>query len=64
MNLPLGFDRYLKVRKSRNDFFQVDVSSKKRTNEFYFTTMKTSGRLVFVSFLEEIEETVTKLTDL
>ena len=30
----------LKVGKSRNDFFQVDVSSKKRTNKFYFTTMK------------------------
>ena len=34
-------------------FFQADVSSKKRTNEFNFTTM----RLVFVRFLEEIEDT-------
>ena len=34
-------------------FFQADVSSKKRTNKFNFTTM----RLVFVRFLEEIEDT-------
>ena len=33
--------------------FQADVSSKKRTKEFNFTTM----RLVFVRFLEEIEDT-------
>ena len=31
----------LKVKKSQNDFFKyIDVSSKKRTNKFYFTTMK------------------------
>ena len=31
---------------------------KKRTNEFYFTTYyDTSGRLVFVRFLDEIEDT-------
>ena len=30
-------------------FFQADVSSKKRTNEFDFTTM----RLVFVRFLKD-----------
>ena len=34
-------------------FFQADVSSKKRTNEFDFTTM----RLVFVRVLEEIDDT-------
>ena len=34
-------------------FFQADVSSKKQTNKFNFTTM----RLVFVYFLEEIEDT-------
>ena len=34
-------------------FFQADVSSKKRTHEFNFTTM----RLIFVRFLEEIEDT-------
>ena len=34
-------------------FFQDDVSSKKWTNEFDFTTM----RLVFVHFLEKIEDT-------
>ena len=33
-------------------FFQAEVSSKKRTKEFNFTTM----RLVFVRFLEEIED--------
>ena len=34
-------------------FLQADVSSKKRTNKFNFTTM----RLVFVRFLEESEDT-------
>ena len=34
-------------------FFQAGVSSKKRTHEFNFTTM----RLIFVRFLEEIEDT-------
>ena len=33
--------------------FQGDVSSKKRTNEFIFTTMG----LVFANFFEEIEDT-------
>ena len=33
--------------------FQADVSSKKRTNEFIFTTMG----LVFANFFEEIEDT-------
>ena len=45
-------------------FFQVDVSSKKRTNEFNFTTMG----LVFVCLLEKIGEGhqkyISKLTDL
>ena len=35
-----GKSKHIKVRQSRNDFFQADVSSKKRTNEFDFTTMK------------------------
>ena len=42
---------------------QAVNSSKKRTNEFIFTTM----RRVFVGFLEEIEDTkknISKLTDL
>ena len=42
---------------------QVVISSKKRTNEFVFTTM----RRVFVRFLEEIEDTkknLSKLPDL
>ena len=34
-------------------FFKADVSSKKWTKEFNFTTM----RLVFVCLLEEIEDT-------
>ena len=32
-------DLILKVRQSRNDFFQANDSSKKRTDEFDFTTM-------------------------
>ena len=36
--------------------FSSDVSSKKRTNEFDFTIMISSGRLVFVRFLEEIDD--------
>ena len=43
----------IKVRQIRNVFFQADVSSKKRTNKFNFTTC----RLVFVRFLEESEDT-------
>ena len=34
-------------------FFPADISSKKRTNKFGFTTYQ----LVFVCFLEEIEDT-------
>ena len=37
----------LKVRQSRNDFFQADVSYKKQSKELYFTTMKPQERLVF-----------------
>ena len=44
---------HIKVRQNRNYFFQADVSSKKRTNKFNFTTVI----LVFVRFLEEIEDT-------
>ena len=43
----------LKGQTKSKRFFQADISSKKRTNEFNFTTM----RLVFVRFLEEIEDT-------
>ena len=51
-------NNYLKVRQSRNDFFQADVSSKKWTNEFYFTTIKPQVDLFsFFFFLEEIEDT-------
>ena len=49
----------VKVRHySRNYFFKLTFLSKKQTNEFDITTMiYTSGRLVFVCFLEEIEDT-------
>ena len=43
----------LKGQAKSKRFLQDEVSSKKRTNEFNFTTM----RLVFVRFLEEIEDT-------
>ena len=47
---------FLNVSKGQTKskrFFQADVSSKKQRKEFNFTTM----RLVFVRFLEEIEDT-------
>ena len=31
---------HTKGQKESKRFFQADVSSKKQTNEFYFTTMK------------------------
>ena len=37
--------------------FQADVSSKKRTNEFYFTAMKPQTDLFLFVFLKEIEDT-------
>ena len=37
-------------------FFQADVSSKKRTNKFDFTTMITQVDLFSLCFLEEIED--------
>ena len=46
---------YLFVFKGQTNsklYFQADVSSKKRTNKFDFTTC----RLVFVRFLEESED--------
>ena len=43
---------FAKGQTKSKRFFQADVSSKKRTNEFNFTTM----RLVFARFLEEIED--------
>ena len=39
--------------QTNSKFFQADVSSKKRTNKFDFTTCQ----LVFVRFLEESEDT-------
>ena len=46
-------DDISKGQKKSKWFFQVDVSSKKRTNKFYFTAMKPQVDL----FLEEIEDT-------
>ena len=51
-SLPLLIMQFLQQFFSRNDFLQADDSSQKRTNEFNFTTMI----LVFVRFLEEIED--------
>ena len=47
-------------------FFQANVSSKKRTNEFDFTTMIPKVDLFSFVFLEKIEDTkdISKLTDL
>ena len=47
------FERILKGQIISKANCQVVNSSKKRTNEFVFTTM----RRVFVRFLEEIEDT-------
>ena len=46
----------LKVRQSRNDFFKPTFPQKpnKQILLYYY---ETSGRLVFVRFLEEIEDT-------
>ena len=44
------FHNILKIRKIRCDFFQVFVSSKKRTNKFDFTTCQ-------LPYLEESEDT-------
>ena len=47
-----------KGQKKPKWFFQVEVSSKKQTNEFYFTAMKPQVDLFsFFRFLEEIEDT-------
>ena len=43
----------VKVRQNRNDFFKPTFPPKTRKKEFNFTIM----RLVFVRFLEEIEDT-------
>ena len=53
INLALIGYIYAKGQTKSKWFFQVNVSSKKRTKEFNFTTM----RLIFVCFLEEIEDT-------
>ena len=47
----------LKVIKSRNDFFQANVSSKKTNKQILLYYYETSDGLVFVRFLEEIEDT-------
>ena len=50
-------NKLAKGQTKSKQFFQANISSKKQTNKFYFTTYETSGRLVFVRFLEEIEDT-------
>ena len=56
----------VKVRQSRNDIFQAKVSSKKRTNEFYFTTMKPQVDLFLFVFGGNWrhQTDISKLTDL
>ena len=53
----LNFSLWTKSQKKSKWFFQVDVSSKKRTNEFYFTTMKPQVDLFSFGFFEGIEDT-------
>ena len=48
-----GISSQFKGQTNSKLFCQADVSSKKRTNKFDFTTC----RLVFVRFLEESEHT-------
>ena len=47
-------------------FFQADVSSKKGTNEFYFTTMKPQVDLFSFVFWKKLnhQKDISKLTDL
>ena len=45
----------LKIRQTRKDFFQTDVSSKKQTNEFYFTTMKSQVELFSFVFWRKLK---------
>ena len=46
-----------KGQTKSKQFFQADVSSKKRSNELYY---ETSGRLV----IEDTKKDISKLTDL
>ena len=59
-NAVLGINNFLddtkKVRQSRNDFFKATILTKKRMNEFNFTTMISQVDF-FCSFFEEIEDT-------
>ena len=47
----------LKVRQSRNDFFKLTFLPKTEQMNSTLLLYDTSGRLVFVRFLEEIEDT-------
>ena len=55
-----------KGQKKSKFIFQVDVSSKKMNEQILLYYYETSGRLAFVRFLEEIEDTqnISKLSDL
>ena len=55
-------DQHSKGQTKSKLFFQADVSSKKETNEFYFTTMKPQVNLFSFVFLEEIEGTKKTIT--
>ena len=59
-NAVSGINNFLddtkKVRQSRNDFFKATILTKKRMNEFNFTTMISQVDF-FCSFFEEIEDT-------
>ena len=52
-----GLTKDTKGQTKSKWFFRAYVSSKKQTNEFYFTTMKPQSDLFLFVFLEEIEDT-------
>ena len=52
--------KHVKGKTKLKRFFQADISIKKRKKQILFCFYETSGRLVFVRFLEEIEDTKKK----
>ena len=53
--MELLLDIPFKGQTKSKQFFQADVSSKKQTNEFYFTTMKTQVDLFLFVFLRKLK---------